>query len=106
MLISLLSDIWLVNCATRWEIGAVEVTHGHEPVAAPGTPAAAVPAAWAAAAGTATSPDTATVTTAAVTSRRRRGFPQLRRMRGTIGHVISRRQVAPPPRTILYAVMW
>jgi hypothetical protein len=30
MLISLLSDIWLISCATRWEMGAVDVTHGHE----------------------------------------------------------------------------
>jgi len=30
MLISWLTDILLISCATRWEMGAVDVTHGHE----------------------------------------------------------------------------
>src|SRR5215470_9737666 len=51
MLISWLSDIWLISCATRWEMGAVEVTHGHElPAAGLARPAVTV---LAAAAGTA-----------------------------------------------------
>jgi hypothetical protein len=27
-------DIWPMSCATRWEIGAVDVTQGHEVLAA------------------------------------------------------------------------
>ena len=54
--------IWLISCATRCEMGAVEVTHGHEVLAA-----AWVAEAWlaAAVAGTASSP----ASTAAASSR-------------------------------------
>jgi hypothetical protein len=72
-------DMLLISCATRWEIGAVEVTQGHELFpAAPLVPV--VLAVWAAAAGTAISPAKATPATA-VTRRRSRYRPQLNRTR-------------------------
>jgi hypothetical protein len=66
-------DMLLISCATRWEMGAVEVTQGHEFFPA-GALVPLVPAVWAAAAGTAISPAKATATTA-VTSRRSRCTP-------------------------------
>jgi len=56
-----------ISWATRWDIGAVEVTQGHELLAANRAAAPVFPVA--AAAGPAISPDSATAATA-VTSRR------------------------------------
>jgi hypothetical protein len=61
-------DIWAMSCATRWEIGAVDVTQGHELLAARWT-TALVPVAWAATAGTTVSPASAT-TAVVITTRR------------------------------------
>src|SRR5215470_7147179 len=85
MLISWDNDMLPVSCATRWETGAVEVTHGHELLAA------AVPVGCAAAAGTAINPARATATVV-VTSRRRRCLPPPGGMRRTSAPVIW-----PPP---------
>jgi hypothetical protein len=70
----------LISWATRWDIGAVEVTQGHELLAAARAVASVFPVA--AAAGPATSPDSATAATA-VASRRWRYLPQAGRMRLT-----------------------
>jgi len=77
MLISWDRDMLLISWATRWDIGAVEVTQGQELlVAARAAPVFPV----AAAAGTAISPDSATAT-AAVTNCRWLCLPQAGRMR-------------------------
>src|SRR5258708_37977371 len=94
MVISLLRDIWRISGAPGWEMGGVEVTHGHELPAAPGPAATPAPLdliAGAATAGTATRPAKATATTT-VTSRRARCLPLLRRTRRTSAPTIS-----PPP---------
>src|SRR5579863_159027 len=96
MLISWLSDIWPMSCATRWEMGAVDVTHGHEPPGAACQTATLVPPvvlAWADAAGTAISPPSAAVTTTA-SNRRARYLRPLNRTRLTPAPAIS----APPMR--------
>ena len=67
-----------ISWATRWDIGAVEVTQGHELLAAARAVASVFPVA--AAAGPAISPDSATAATA-ITSRRWRDLPQADRMR-------------------------
>ena len=58
-------DIFPMSCATRWVIGAVEVTHGHELGAARSAP----PLACAAAAGTPSNPARLTAATAVTTRR-------------------------------------
>ena len=68
----------LISWATRWDMGAVEVTQGHELLAAARAVASVFPVA--AAAGPATSPDSATAATA-VASRRWRYLPQAGRIR-------------------------
>src|SRR5215472_5213183 len=92
MLISWLSDIWPISCATRWEMGAVDVTHGHEPPRAarrPATPVAPVVLGWADA-GTASSPPSATAA-ATATSR-----PQYLRPRNNT-RLTPATAIPPPP---------
>jgi hypothetical protein len=64
VLISWLSDMLAISCATRWEMGAVEATHGHE---LPGAALSAPPVilVGAATAGAAISPASATAAAAA-----------------------------------------
>src|SRR5260370_39092670 len=99
MLSSWLSDIWPISCATRWEMGAVEVTHGHD-VPAAACPAALVLVDWAVATGPAISPARATVT-ATATIRRWRYLPQLTTRRTSapiIGHLPRGRARLPSAR--------
>jgi hypothetical protein len=71
----------LISWATRWDTGAVEVTQGHELLAAARAAAPAAPASRVAApAGPAISPDSATAATA-ITSRRWQDLPEAGRMR-------------------------
>src|SRR5262245_2386546 len=65
MLISWLTDIWPMSWATRWEMGAVDATHGHEPGGAGRPPATPVILVGAAPAGAAISPASATAAAAA-----------------------------------------
>src|SRR5215469_14681852 len=68
MLIFWDTDIWPMSCATRCGIGAVEVTQGHELLAARWA-TAPVPAGWAAAAGTIISPASAAAAIVVITRR-------------------------------------
>src|ERR1700730_8708136 len=88
MLISCDCDMLLISWATRAEMGAVEVTQGHD-VGRPADPAPG----GAAAAGTAPSTDSATAA-AAVTSWRFRLLPQARTTRLTNPLTITHLQCA------------
>jgi hypothetical protein len=91
MLISWLSDILPISCATRWVMGAVDVTHGHELLAG-ARPAAAL--VWAAAPGAASK--AANIAAAATAAIHRTWYLRLLNARRTSAPAISCLQYAPP----------